>query len=55
MEHPEQAAAFAEDLLQATAADAHPVLNAIIRRGIDGHAQYENGDREDSGAILPKP
>lgn len=43
---PEQAAAFAEDLIQATAPDAHPVLNAIIHRGIDGHAQYEGGDRD---------
>ncbi|MEK4063912.1 MULTISPECIES: Imm48 family immunity protein [unclassified Paenibacillus] len=36
-----QAVDFAEDLIHATNKEYHPVMNAIIHRGIDGHYQYE--------------
>lgn len=36
-----QAVDFAEDLIRATNKEHHPVMNAIIHRGIDGHYHYE--------------
>ncbi|AWB46928.1 hypothetical protein DCC85_12220 [Paenibacillus sp. CAA11] len=44
---PEQAAAFTEDLIQATNPDVHQVMNAIIHRGIDGHRQYVEQNHEE--------
>ncbi|MEK8212687.1 MULTISPECIES: Imm48 family immunity protein [unclassified Paenibacillus] len=41
-----QAVNFAEDLIQATNKEYHPVMNSIIHRGIDGHYQYENNMEE---------
>ncbi|WP_145153961.1 Imm48 family immunity protein [Paenibacillus sp. FSL H8-0280] len=35
-----QAVDFAEDLIKATSKDYHPVMNAIIHRGVDGYFQY---------------
>ncbi|MBT2288298.1 hypothetical protein J7E73_03935 [Paenibacillus albidus] len=43
---PEQAAAFAENLIQSTAPQKQDVMNAIIHRGIDGHRQYQHEDYE---------
>jgi hypothetical protein len=41
---PEQAAAFAQDLIKATSPQHHRTTNAIIHRGIDGHMQWERRD-----------
>ncbi|MET1176124.1 Imm48 family immunity protein [Paenibacillus amylolyticus] len=35
-----QAVDYAEDLIKATSKDYHPVMNAIIHRGVDGYFQY---------------
>lgn len=46
-----QAVDFAQDLIQATNKEYHPVMNAIIHRGIDGHYQFEKnigGDLKDN-------
>ncbi|GGG11180.1 hypothetical protein GCM10010912_64490 [Paenibacillus albidus] len=43
---PEQATAFAENLIQSTAPQKQDVMNAIIHRGIDGHRQYQHEDYE---------
>ena len=43
-----QAATFANDLIAAAQnEDHHPTINAIIHRGIDGHAQWERGNHDD--------
>ncbi|MEK5029623.1 Imm48 family immunity protein [Paenibacillus sp. FSL M7-1046] len=42
-----QAVDFAEDLIHATHKEYHPVMNAIIHRGIDGHYQYEKNMLDD--------
>ena len=41
---PEQAIAFAEDLVTSASGVGNPVINAIIHRGIDGHLQWSTAD-----------
>ena len=38
-----QAAAFAQDLIDSASNRGNPTTNAIIHRGIDGHAQWQQG------------
>jgi len=46
----QQAVDFADDLIKvASNRDAHPVMNTIIHRGIDGYAQFTRNDNEGLG------
>jgi len=38
-----QATAFAKELIDSSGADGNSTINAIIHRGIDGHAQWKKG------------
>lgn len=42
-----QAISFAQDLINATKKEYHPVMNQIIHRGIDGHYQYINNQKNE--------
>lgn len=41
---PEAAAEAAQSCIDATAPGGHDTMNAILHRGIDGHAQFESGN-----------
>jgi polyhydroxyalkanoate synthesis regulator phasin len=41
----QQAIDFSQELINATKKEYHPVMNQIIHRGIDGHYQYVNNQK----------
>ncbi len=48
----DKAVAFAGDLIAASGPEGNPFMNAVIHRGIDGHALWQEGKHEELRALV---